>query len=144
MSTDSDIALITQGRTYVRIAAAALVLTSVLTVLAYAVRLGTHQLPQQVVRIALTAGLGYALTRGQRWARWVTVLLLLAGMFVVVPVFADPLAFSREKLAGTLIVLAMFVTYGLIGRGLLYSTSVRAFFRAHRDGIGSAAASPNE
>lgn len=134
MSDDSNRALVDQGRIYVRFAAAAFVLTSVVVVLVYVARLGTDKLPVQLCRIALTAGLGYALTRGRSWARWLTVLLLLSGMFVVVPVITDRSAYSGDQLVGTLIMLALFVAYGIIGRGLLYSESVRAFFAAHRDG----------
>ena len=113
-----------------RIAAATLLLMSISTVVTYVVRVGTGELPTQVARILLTAGLGYALTQGLSWARWLAVLSLLGGMFVVVPVFRAPDAFSGQKLTGTLVLLALFVTYGILARGLLYSDSVRAFFHA--------------
>jgi hypothetical protein len=128
--TPDDSALVAQGRTYVRIAAAASVVVSAVSIAVYLVRLGPGKLPQQLVRFALTLGLAYALTRGRAWARWTTLVLLLLGMFVVVPVFRDPEAFRMPKLPATLFTLALFVTYGIIGRGLLYSASVRAFFRA--------------
>ncbi len=134
MHSALDASQVAQGRTYVRIAAGALVLTSMATNALHVVRAGTGQLPQQGVRLALTIGLALALVRGQRWARWVTIALLFAGLFIVVPVFRDPDAFRSPKLGDTLIVLALWVTYGLIGRGLLYSASVRAFFRARREG----------
>lgn len=140
MISTSDPALVAQGRTYVRIAAGALLATSIASVLLFVARFGTVQLPQQIVRVALTAGLAHALTRGQRWARWVTVLLLFAGLFIVVPVFRDPDAFRGSRLAGTLVILAVWVTYGLIGRGLLYSASVRAFFHARGETSSSAPA----
>jgi hypothetical protein len=141
MHSAPDADQVAQGRTYVRIAAAALVLTSVATIALYVARAGTGRLPQQAVRLALTVGLAFALTRGQRWARWVTLVLLFLGLFVIVPVFRDPEAFRGPKLAGTLVVLALWVTYGLIGRGLLYSASVGAFFRA-RGGRGIGASAP--
>ena len=131
-TTPDDDALVAQGRIYIQIAAGVLLLTSILTVVAYVIRLGTGQLPVQLVRIVLTAGLGYALIRGKRWARWLTVLLMLAGMYLVVPAFWVDGAFQSPKLPGTLLLLGLFVAYGVIGRGLLYSESVRAFFRAHR------------
>ncbi len=130
MTPPDDAALVAQGRTYVRIAAAAFVAVSAVSIVIYLVRLGPGKLPQQLVRLALTVGLAYALAQGRAWARWTTLALLLLGMFVVVPAFRDPDAFRMPKLPGTLGVLALFVTYGIIGRGLLYSASVRAFFRA--------------
>jgi hypothetical protein len=142
MSPQADHAQVAQGLIYVRIAAAALLVTSIVTVVMYVVRLGTAQLPQQLVRIGLTAALGYALQRGHRWARWITVLLLFAGMTAVLGLFGDPEAFSRKKLPGTLGILAMFVTYGIIARGLLHSESVRAFFRAAR--ASAVASSPSD
>ena len=134
MTSADDSTLVAQGRTYVRIAAAVFVAVSAVSIVVYLVRLGPAKLPQQLVRFALTAGLAYALSQGRVWARWTMLALLLLGMFVAVPVFRDPEAFRMPKLPATLFTLALFVVYGIIGRGLLYSTSVRAFFRAAKGG----------
>ena len=138
---EEEATLVTRGRTYVRIVAAAFVAISVLTVTVHVARFGPAKLPQQSVRVVLTLGLAYALTQGKAWARWTTLVLLFLGMFVVVPVFRDPRAFHMPQLPATLVVLALFVAYGIIGRTLLYSQSVRAFFRAAKQ-AGAAASAP--
>jgi hypothetical protein len=132
MESPSEAELVSQGRHYVRLAAALLVLLSVAATALYLVRVGPDKLPQQGGRLLLTVGLGYALTRGKAWARWLTVLLVFLGLFTVAPAFAGADAFRPPRLGGTLVLLAMFVAYGVVGRLMLWSASVRTFFRASR------------
>ena len=140
MDSTPDAELVAQGRLYVRLAAALLVLLSVATTAVYVARLGTARLPQQGVRLLLTVGLAYALTQGRAWARWLTVLLLFLALFTLTPAFAEPGAFRPPRLGGTLVLLVMWVGYAMVGRLMLWSTSVRAFFRAQRAGRAGSAA----
>jgi hypothetical protein len=84
------------------------------------------------VRLSLLALLGAMLLQGRAWARWLTVALLIAGMYLAFPTFLRPGAWSRDGLLATVPLLALYIGYFVIARGLVWSTSVRAFFRAHR------------
>ncbi len=120
------------GRYYVTAAVVALVVTELLVTGAYVARIGTERLPQQAIRFVLVVGLGYALLRGKMWARWVTLaLLLLACWMLTAPILARG-AFAGDQLWRTLPLLALFVGYGLIIRGFLYSQGVRAYFNRSR------------
>jgi hypothetical protein len=116
------------GRRYVLAVALLLALTEIAITAAYVVRIGTDRLPQRVVRFLLLLGLAYALLRRHQWARWVTVILLLLGAWALTGPLLASGAFSGDQLWGSLALLALFVGYGVIVRGLLFSTSVRAFF----------------
>ena len=116
------------GRRYVLAALLLLALTELAITAAYVVRIGTDRLPQQIVRFLLVLGLGYALLRRQQWARWLTVVLLLLGAWMLTGPLLASGSFSGERLPGSLVLLALFVGYGLIIRGFLFSNSVRAFF----------------
>lgn len=91
-------------------------------------RIGPDRLPQQIVRFLLLLGLGYALLHRQQWARWVTVILLLLGAWTLTGPLLASSAFSGDQLWGSVALLALFVGYGIIVRGFLFSDSVRAFF----------------
>ena len=132
MDSRSEAGLVAQGRFYVRVAAALLVALSAAATALYLARIGGDKLPQQAVRFVLTVALAHALTRGRAWARWLTVLLVFLGLFAAVPALAGAGAFRPPRLGGTLVVLAMFVAYAMVGRLMLWSASVRAFFRAAR------------
>lgn len=123
---------VANGRRYLLVALSFLALTSLAVTATYLVRIGPGQLPQQLTRLALLLALGYFVLRGQPWARWVLLLLLLGGLWVAIPVLTRDGAFARDNLAGTLALLTMYVGYGVVARGLLYSESVRAFFRFHK------------
>lgn len=132
MESPSETMLVEQGRWWVRIAAAALVLTSVASIAIYVARLGTGQLGQQVIRLLLTLGLAAGLVRGRAWARWLTFALMILAMVVAASAFVGADAFRPPRLGGTLLVLAMFLVYGVIARAMIYSASVQAYFRAHK------------
>ena len=119
------------GRRFVEIAATFLVAVSLATVAVHLVRLGPARLPQQVVRLLLTAGLAYALLQGRRWARWLTVALCAVGFAgVIVPL--GRIAFRTLPVLPSLVLLGLALGYGIVARGLLYSESVRGFFAASR------------
>ena len=128
-----DLEPVRQGRQFLVVAVAFLLVASVATTILYVVRVGPEKLPQQGTRLVLTAMLGYALLRGHAWARWVLVVLMMIALFAVVPFFLSPGAFAPDRLRSTLPLLGLYLGYAIIARGLLYSESVRAFFRAHRD-----------
>lgn len=117
------------GRRYVLAAVGLLVSANLVVLVGYLVRIGTDRLPQQSVRLLLLLGLCWALLRGRQWARWLTVVLLFGALWVGMGVFGRPGAFARENLLGTLGLLALYVCYGVVGRALIWSASVRAFFR---------------
>lgn len=116
------------GRYYVLAAAIALAVTEIVVTTAYVMRIGTDRLPQQVIRFLLTLGLGYALMRRKMWARWVTLLLLLAACWTLTAPLLARGAFAQGQAWRTLPLLMMFVGYGVIIRGFLYSQSVHAYF----------------
>ena len=124
--------LIAAGRRYLLVALGFLALTSIVVSIAYVMRIGPVRLPQQVGRLVILLALGYFVLRGRAWARWVLLACLLGGLWVAFPLFTRPGAFSRASLSATLPLLVMYLGYGVIARGLMYSESVRAFFRAHR------------
>lgn len=117
-----------QGRRYVLLAIGLLVASDVAVTALFVARVGTERLPQQIVRLVLLLGLGYALMRRRRWARWVTFALMLAALWVIAPHVLSAGAFARDRLAATLPLLVLWVVYGLVARGLIYSESVRAYF----------------
>jgi hypothetical protein len=120
------------GRRYVLAAVALLVTVDLVVLVGYLARIGTDRLPQQLVRLLLLLGLCWALLRGRQWARWLTVVLLFGGLWVGMGVLGQPGAFGRERLPGTLGMLTLYVGYGIVARGLIWSASVRAFFRNRR------------
>jgi hypothetical protein len=132
VGTDDE-ELVARGERFVEIAAAFLVAVSLVGIGYYIARLGTGKLPQQAVRLLLTAGLAYALVRGKRWARWITVLLTVLTFVVVLPTVARSV-FRDIPALESVGLLALLVGYGVIGRGLLYSRSIRAFFAARDPG----------
>lgn len=56
--------------------------------------------------------------------------LVLASLVTIVAYVAR---IGTDRLSSTLPLLVLYLGYAIIARGLLYSESVRAFFRAHRD-----------
>jgi hypothetical protein len=134
-SDADDGALVAQGERLVAIAATFLLAVGIAGVAFHLYRSGTAGLPQQVVRVLLTAGLAYALVRGRRWARWLTVALVILTFVLVVPAVARS-AFREIPAPESIGLLTLVVGYGVVGRGLLWSRSVRAFFAARnrRDG----------
>lgn len=133
LGTDEVLEPVRQGRQLLMIAVAFLLASSLVTIVVYVTRIGPDRLPQQAARLVLTALLGYSLLQGRAWARWVLVALLAIALFAVVPFFLAPGTFAPDQLASTLPLLVLYLGYAVIVRGLLYSESVRAFFRAHRD-----------
>lgn len=119
------------GRRFVEIAATFLVAASIATVAFHLVRLGPAKLPQQVVRLLLTAGLAYALLQGRAWARWVTI-VLCALAFGGASVPLGRVGFRTLPVLPSLVLLGLALAYGIVARGLIYSRSVRAFFAAAR------------
>lgn len=135
-SDDDPATLAARGERFVEIAATFLVAVSIVGIVFYVSRRGTARLPVQLVRLVLTTGLAYALVRGHAWARWLTAGLMVLTFVALLPPVAREL-FRTVPVLESLGLLAMFIGYGVIGRGLLYSRSVRAFFaarRAARDG----------
>ena len=134
------------GWRYVLAAAGLLVAADLAVLAGYVARIGTDRLPQQLVRLLILLGLCWALLRGRQWARWLTVALLLGGLWVGIGVLGRPGAFARPNLPGTLAMLALYLCYGVVARGLIWSASVRAFFRARRPGGAppAAAAGPHD
>ena len=135
---EPDPEMVAHGRQYIWIAIGFLAATSIAVSLLWIYRFGLDRayLNRVVVRMSLLALLGAFLLQGRAWARWVMAALLLVAMYIAVPVFVRPEAWSREGLPATIPLLAMYLGYVVIARGLLYSKSVRAFFRAHRKRLG--------
>lgn len=142
MNETADDAMVERGRRFVRIAAGALVVLELFTIALFIHRVGTDKLPQQGGRLVLTVILAVYLARGRPIARWITFAVSALAVLVVVPAFAGD-AFSMPKLPGTLGILVLFLTYGVIARGMIWSESVRAFFRAAKTSHINAGA-PNE
>lgn len=67
------------GREIVFRLSIAVVCISALTILQYNLILGTHKLPQQIVRFGLTIWLCYAIYRGSQPARWIGIALFAIG-----------------------------------------------------------------
>ena len=131
-----DPALVSRGRVYVCVAMGAFVGVSVAVAALQTWRFGPARLLTHAVRLALTGLLMYFLYQGARWARWLTVGLIVLALMVALPAFRGD-AWSAERLPGTLALLALVIVYGVVGRGLLYSESVAAFL-AHQRGRGLA------
>jgi membrane-bound ClpP family serine protease len=134
---EPDPELVAHGRQYIWIAIGFLAATSVAVSALWVYRFGLDRayLSWVVVRLsllALLALLGAMLLQGRAWARWLTVALLVVGMYLAFPMFLRPGAWSRDGLFATIPLLALYIGYFVIARGLVWSTSVRAFFRAHR------------
>jgi hypothetical protein len=120
------------GKRYLQISVGFLVISSVVVSTLMLASRGMSVLPQHVVRTALLLLLCHQLLKGRRWARWVLVAILAAALFIAFPALVRPDSYTRSALPGTLPVLCMYVGYAVIARGLLWSDSVRAFFRASR------------
>lgn len=118
------------GRRYVMAAVGLLLLVELTVSGAFIAKFGAERLPQQVVRLLLVVGLGYALLKRRHWARWITVALLVLGCWVLTKPLLAPGAFSGSRLGGSLWLLGLFVAYGLVVRGLIFSSSVQAFFKS--------------
>ena len=127
-----DPELVAHGRRHLRAALAFLIVTSVATAVVYLYRLGPDQIRQQVVSLCLLVLLGTFLLHGRAWARWVLLAILLVSLWIGFPVLTRPGAWSLHGLQGTIPVLVMYTGYAVIALGLVWSKSVRAFFRAHR------------
>jgi hypothetical protein len=136
----SDAEVVAQGEASVRRAAWALIALSLVIVLVYVARVGTARLPPQVVRLLLTIGLADSLVRGRWWARWLTVLLVFFGVLSAAQQVWSPEAFRPPRVLGTLILVVPALVYLWVGRLMLWSPSVSAFFRNAGDS-GSGAAS---
>jgi hypothetical protein len=143
---EPDPEMVAHGRQYIWIAIGFLALTSIAVSAFWVYRFGLDRayLSRVSIRLSLLALLSAFLLQGRAWARWVTVALLVVGMYIAFPVFLAEGAWRGSQLAGTLAMLALYIGYFVIARGLIWSRSVRAFFRAHRrrppagDGRGSA------
>jgi hypothetical protein len=110
-------------RLVVRVAAIG-VASSIVTIVAFNVVLGSGRLPDQMVRFGLTLVLCFFLIRGHRWARWVSVALFaIAGVGSVVGALALP-----GKSVGAIALFVMGAAYLYCSGVLLASGSVRAFF----------------
>jgi len=133
-SPEPDPELVRHGRQYIWIAIGFLAVTSVVASGFWIYRFGLDRayLSRLMIRWSLLALLGAMLLQGRAWARWLTVALLMVGMYTAVLIALRPGAWNRGEWPGTLFLLAMYTGYAIIARGLVYSTSVRAFFRAHR------------
>ena len=76
-----------RGRLLLLIAFAVTLLGDLLTILVKVLRVGlTPSSFGSVLRWFITAALFYAIWRGHRWARWLTVGLLGLGVLMIVPV----------------------------------------------------------
>lgn len=128
---DDPATLVARGERFVEIAATFMVAASLVGIAFYISRRGFGRLPVQSVRFVLTLGLAYALVRGQVWARWVTIVFLVSGFALMVPPVARAIFRTIPPLESVGIT-ALFLGYGVIARGLLYSRSVRAFFVERR------------
>ena len=129
-----DLELVRHGRQYIWIAIGFLAVASVVVAAAYVYRFGLDRahLSRLMIRWSILALLGAFMLQGRAWARWVTVALMVVALYTTFPAFMRPGAWSGGALPGTLAVLAVYIGYFAIARGLIYSKSVRAFFRAHR------------
>jgi hypothetical protein len=119
------------GRKYVRIAAACLIAADVVVSAVYMWRMGFDRVGQQSVRLAVLCLLAVFLLQGKAWARWTLVVILFAAVFAGLGVLTRDGAWTRPQLPSTLPMLALVIGYVIVMRGLIYSTSVRAFFAAH-------------
>jgi len=133
-SQEPDPELVRYGRQYIWIAIGFLAVTSLLVSALWVWRFGLDRayLNRLMVRWSLLALLGAMLLQGRAWARWLTVALLMYGMYTAVLLALRPDRWSRGEWPGTVFMLAMYTGYAIITHGLVYSESVRAFFRAHR------------
>ncbi|MBB4638091.1 hypothetical protein [Longimicrobium terrae] len=113
-----------RGRWYVRIIAAALVSASVWATLLYVIQIGPFILFHQVIRLALTLWLAYALLRAREGARWLTVILCV----LVLVQTGMHLYETQSELGGRLVMAVVAVLYLCIGCVLLWSPAVDAFF----------------
>lgn len=129
-----DPELVRHGRQYIWIAITFLAMTSAATAALWIYRFGLDKayFSRLMIRGSILALLGAFLLQGRAWARWLTVVLMIVAMYLAFPLFLRPGAWSGGALPGTLALLAVYIGYFSIARGLLYSTSVRAFFQAHR------------
>jgi hypothetical protein len=129
-----DPELVRHGRQYIWIAIGFLAVTSVAVSAFYIYRIGLDRayLNRLMIRWSLLALLAAFLLQGRAWARWLTVVLMIVAMYLAFPLFLRPGAWRGTELLGTLSLLAIYIGYFSIARGLIYSRSVRAFFRAHR------------
>lgn len=129
LGADSEASQAEIGRRFLTVAVACLLLTSLAVSAFMLSTVGLHRLPQHIVRTALLLLLGYFLLRGRQWARWLLLALLAAALWIALPAIVRADAYSGPNLPGTLALLAMYVGYAVIARGLLWSGSVKAFFR---------------
>jgi hypothetical protein len=132
MEQSSEAVLVEQGRRFVRIATAILVLATLAATAIDTARHGTSQLAAYAVRMVLLFVLAVGLVRGGPWARWLTVALLLGAIMEAGQALGRLAALRPEPRAATVLALAAFLGYSVIAHRLVYSASVRAFFRAHR------------
>lgn len=129
-----DPELVGHGRQYIWIAIGFLALASVAVAALYVYRFGVDaaHVKRLLIRWSILALLGAMMLQGRAWARWVMVALMVVALYLTFPAFLRPGAWSGGALPGTLFTLAVYIGYFAIARGLIYSRSVRAFFRAHR------------
>ena len=121
-----------RGRRLVVLVIVACLTLSVLVIFAYNIIVGSDTLPQQIVRLILTAGLCIFLYRGANWARWVaSVLFALGGLFSLFAWLIIP----SIRLTG-LLQLVMGLVYGAIAIVLLFVPTVRAHFGVRKTEAG--------
>lgn len=124
-----------QGR---RIVVAVVVITILMSVATFALRLATGTLgrhPGTILNVFLTAGLMQYLWKGHVWARWTTALLMLfAGVFGIVLIVAR---IPRDSRIG-LVVIGLLTAYCLAAAGVLIaSSSVKHFLEVQRSRAGT-------
>lgn len=114
------------GRAILAAYIALTLLVSVGVVAMYVAHRGSDRLPAQVTRVALTGGLCYALYRGSRAAKWVSVALFAVGGAMALP------GVTSDDPAAAALMGGMAALYSSFAAVLIGSRSVNDFLARQR------------
>lgn len=115
------------GARLILLSIALMLLTSLTVMTYYIVEIGTDRLPNQIVRFLVTCVLCREIYRRKSWARWLTLLLCCAAVYVAIGPIAE---YGVMNIAG--LTMASYVAIIVL---LLFGPGVGEYFSVQDEGV---------
>lgn len=122
--------LIERGRNDVMRIAGIMVGVEIGVILSNLLQVGAGNLPQQLVRLAVTIVLLALLFRGFAWVRW--LLLVLAGLGLIAAGGSVQALFADGRTAEGIVMAIIGIGYLIVARTLLWSPGIGPYLAARR------------